>query len=180
MRKKEMQNSQMNSSKNYGLSEMIGKMHNGFSRAKHFTMSNSQNPSGMFLALCIRFFLICECAYVSEFYSREIERSIPIPYCNLWKYFGVDVDLCDRSDIKMFLSMLLDCMVLEMPTINMQRHQNEDQDFEEEVHIKIRPIEIICHARHIVDIERTKYPLTMSLIGCNEQYFGKNLFHLLF
>ena len=104
--------------------------------------------------------------------KREIERTYNVPYENLWKYFGVDIDSCDRTDIKMFMSMLLDCMVLEMPTINMQRHKNEDSDVEEEVHIKLKPIETIWHARHIVDIEGTKLPITMSLIGCGEKYFG--------
>lgn len=75
--------------------------------------------------------------------KREIERTYNVPYENLWKYFGVDIDSCDRTDIKMFMSMLLDCMVLEMPTINMQRHKNEDSDVEEEVHIKLKPIETI-------------------------------------
>lgn len=53
----------------------------------------------------------------------------------------------------MFASMLLDTMELEMPTINLQRDANEDSDAEEEVHIKLKNISTVCHARHIIDIE---------------------------
>lgn len=104
--------------------------------------------------------------------NKEVERHLNISYTDLWKYFGVDVESCDRTDIKMFMSMFLDCMQLEMPTMNMQRHKDEDSDMEEEIHIKLNPIETICHARHIVDIEGVKLPITMSLIGCGDRYFG--------
>lgn len=72
----------------------------------------------------------------------------------------------------MFTSMLLDCMTLEMPTMSIKTTLNEDQDAEEEVHIKFQPIREICHARHIINIENEKLPLTLSLIGNDRQYFG--------
>lgn len=104
--------------------------------------------------------------------SRELERKYYVPYDSLWKYFGVDISSCIAADIKMFTSFLLDTMELEMPTMNMQRNKNDDSDAEEEVHIKLKEIGIVWHARHIVDIEGTKLPLTISLIGNHEKYLG--------
>ena len=109
---------------------------------------------------------------ISKNTSKRLIRTLSFPYDNLWKYFGVDIESCDRSDILMFASMLLDSMELEMPTINLQRDANEDSDAEEEVHIKLNTISTVCHARHIIDIEDCKVPLTISLIGNDEKYFG--------
>ena len=109
---------------------------------------------------------------ISKNASKRLLRTLPFSYESLWKYFGVDIESCDRSDILMFASMLLDTMELEMPTINLQRDANEDSDAEEEVHIKLKNISTVCHARHIIDIEDWKVPLTISLIGNDEKYFG--------
>jgi hypothetical protein len=50
--------------------------------------------------------------------------------------------------------------------------KNDDSDTEEEVHIKLRDLNMVCHQRHVVDIEGFAMPITMSLIGNNEKYFG--------
>jgi len=104
--------------------------------------------------------------------KEEIERTHDIPYSNLWKYFGVDYESCDKSDIKMFISMLLDSMKLEMPTMSLKRTVNDDPDAEEEIHIKLTNIETICHARHIITVDEKSLPLTISLVGNDRLYFG--------
>lgn len=72
----------------------------------------------------------------------------------------------------MFVYMLLDSMKLEMPTMSIKSSIPVDPDTEEEIHIKLMPIETICHVRHIVNIENEKLPLTISLIGNGQVYFG--------
>ena len=63
-----------------------------------------------------------------------------MPYEKLWEIFGVDVESCDRSEIKMFLSMLLDSMKLKMPTINMK---SANSDHEEEVYVCLENIQTV-------------------------------------
>lgn len=103
--------------------------------------------------------------------SKEIERKYVLGYDVFWRYFGVDYSFCELADIKMFASMLLDTMFLEMPTMNIGRGKN-NPDAIEEVHIKLKELNIVTHARHIVNIEDSKMPLTISLIGNEERYFG--------
>lgn len=122
-----------------------------------------------------RWEFICKTMYdiqITKNTNKRIERTYFIPYDEIWKIFGVDISVCDYSDIKMFASMLLDTMFLEMPTINMGRNKNDDSDTEEEIHIKLRDFNIVCHQRHVVDIEGVAMPITMSLIGNHEKYFG--------
>lgn len=122
---------------------------------------------------CWTFF--CKTLYPLQVTQRkleQVERTLTIPYSDLWKYFGVDYTSCDRSDIRMFMSMLLDSMKLEMPTITIKKSINTDVDAEEEIHIKLAPIDTICHVRHIVNIENDTIPFTMSLIGNGEVFFG--------
>jgi hypothetical protein len=72
----------------------------------------------------------------------------------------------------MFMAMFLDTMELEMPTMNMSRGKFDDSDAEEEIHIKLREISIVCHERHIVEVDGLKVPLTISLVGNHEKYLG--------
>ena len=107
---------------------------------------------------------------ISNVRNEEIEREYKMPYEKLWEIFGVDVESCDRSEIKMFLSMLLDSMKLKMPTINIKSSNN---DHEEEVFISLDNIQTVCNVRHIIDIDRKRLPLTISLIGNGlNKYFG--------
>ena len=103
--------------------------------------------------------------------KEEVERTYNLEYSSLWKYFGVDVGSCDRSDIKMFMNFILDSMKLKMPTINM-RSADDDPDQEEEVYISIENIQTVCNVRHIVNIDGKRLPITLSLIGNSEIFFG--------
>ena len=101
-----------------------------------------------------------------------MERTLEVPYADLWKYFGVDFKSCDKNDIKMFLCLLLDSMKLEMPTMGMKKTINENPDAEEEVHIKLVNIATVCHARHIINHHNKKFMLTISLIANDKTYLG--------
>ena len=87
-------------------------------------------------------------------------------------YFGVDIEYWDRTDIKMFAYMLLDSMSLEAPTIGIKSSVEQDQNSEEEVHIKLMEFDTIWHTRHILNIEDEPIALTISLFGNNTRYFG--------
>ena len=40
------------------------------------------------------------------------------------------------------------------------------------MHIKLKEISIVCHQRHVVEVDNIKMPMTISLIGNHENYFG--------
>ena len=65
--------------------------------------------------------------------------------------------------------MLLDSMKFELTDLNTVPNKPKDPNHLEEAKFNFS---IVCHQRHIVDIEGVKMPMSISLIGNNEQYFG--------
>ena len=68
----------------------------------------------------------------------------------------------------MFASMLLDSMAFEITDLNSLPNQSHNSEPEE---AKIKFV-IVCHQRHIIDVEGVKMPMSISLIGNHERYFG--------
>ena len=118
---------------------------------------------------------VCQTLYkmqISKIKNEEIERQLEVKYEEIWKYFGVDVEYWDRTDIKMFAYMLLDSMTLEAPTLGIKSTLEHDPNAEEEVHIKLMDFETVCHSRHILNIEDEPIALTISLFGNSTKYLG--------
>jgi hypothetical protein len=60
-----------------------------------------------------------------------------------------------------------------MPTMEINKGDAEDSDYEEEVNINMRKIECVVHMRKLLDINGEKVPLTISLLGYdNKSYLG--------
>ena len=59
-----------------------------------------------------------------------------------------------------------------MPTIEINKGDLEDSDYEEEVSISQRKIEPVTHKRKVLDILGEKVPLTIQLLGYEESYLG--------
>jgi hypothetical protein len=80
-------------------------------------------------------------------------------------YFGVQKQDLDRSQVIMFSAYLLNSLFLHMPTMEINKGDDEDSDNEEEVNISQRKIECIAFFRKLVDMQGEKLPLTISLLG---------------
>jgi len=79
----------------------------------------------------------------------------------------------DRSQIIMLASMLLQLLYLHMPTMELNKGDAEDSDYEEEVNINMRKIESVVHMRKLLDVYGEKIPLTVQLLGYdNSSYLG--------
>ncbi len=68
----------------------------------------------------------------------------------------------------MFAKMVLDSVSFDLTDLNQTPGQPKS-DEPEEVKMKFN---IIWHQRHVVDIEKIKMPMSISLIGNHENYFG--------
>ena len=52
----------------------------------------------------------------------------------------------------MLAAMLLQAMFLHMPTMDLNKGDAEDSDYEEEVNINMRKIESVVHVRKLLDV----------------------------
>lgn len=59
-----------------------------------------------------------------------------------------------------------------MPTMELNKGEQEDSDYEEEVIISQKKIECIIHMRKLLDIQGDKIPLTIQLLGYDQSYLG--------
>ena len=65
----------------------------------------------------------------------------------------------------MFLSIYLNSLFLNMPTMNINKGDEEDSDDEEEVLISERGIDVVTHARRSIDVGGTKMPMTIKILN---------------
>jgi hypothetical protein len=69
--------------------------------------------------------------------------------------------------------LLLGTLFLHMPTMELNKGDAEDSDYEEEVNINMRKIESVVHLRKLHDVNGEKIPLTIQLLGYdNRSYLG--------
>ena len=60
-----------------------------------------------------------------------------------------------------------------MPTMELNKGDAEDSDYEEECNVTLKKIETVVHMRKLVDVHGDKIPLTISLLGYdNSSYLG--------
>ncbi|CAI2371002.1 unnamed protein product [Moneuplotes crassus] len=117
-----------------------------------------------------RWEFICKPMYELQLKDGKKKVSVTkiFTYESLWKIFGVDIASCEPEDIQMFANMVLESIVFDITDLNQVPNQPKTEG-PEEVKMKLN---IICHQRHVVDIEKFKMPMSISLIGNQENYFG--------
>jgi hypothetical protein len=80
---------------------------------------------------------------------------------NLSKQGKKAEDLLDRSQIVMLAALLLQTLFLHMPTMELNKGDAEDSDYEEEANINMLKVECVVHIRKLLDINGEKIPLTI-------------------
>ena len=69
--------------------------------------------------------------------------------------------------------MYLKTLFLYLPTMELNRGDDEDSDNEEQALISSRPIDCVCAVRKIITVKERKVPATISLVGVeNKIYLG--------
>ena len=82
-------------------------------------------------------------------------------YCDFFKIFGVKKHELDRSQLKMFVSKYLQLLHLHMPTMNVNRGDDEDSNYEEEILIAQKKLVTLANARKVVQASRIAFPVTI-------------------
>jgi len=73
----------------------------------------------------------------------------------------------------MLAALLLQTLFLHMPTMELNKGDAEDSDYEEEANINMLKVECVVHIRKLLDINGEKIPLTIQLLGYdNKSYLG--------
>jgi hypothetical protein len=67
----------------------------------------------------------------------------------------------DRAQIVMIAALLLQTLFLHMPTMELNKGDAEDSDYEEEANINMLKIDCVVHIRKLLDINGEKIPLTI-------------------
>eukprot|EP00347_Sterkiella_histriomuscorum_P005987 403354508 len=139
------------------------------------------------------FEIICKTLYelrIKKHCIQQVERKMIVDYNQIWIIFGVPLGIqtilkdptkkddvaslpVDRSQHIMMAAYFLQTCFLHMPTMELNKGDLEDSDFEEEVNIAKKKIECIMHIRKLLDINGEKMPLTIQLMGYdNNCYLG--------
>jgi len=61
----------------------------------------------------------------------------------------------------MLAALVLNTLFLHMPTMDLNKGDDEDSDYEEEVNINMRKIDSVAHMRKLLDVYGEKIPLTI-------------------
>ena len=71
----------------------------------------------------------------------------------------------------MLAALVLNTLFLHMPTMDLNKGDDEDSDYEEEVNINMRKIDSVAHMRKLLDVYGEKIPLTIQLLGYDNNTF---------
>ena len=139
---------------------------------------------------CFR--IVCRTLYDVRLKKRvqtQIERFHKVDYQQLWVIFGINLgpaaltksssqgkkaeEGIDRAQVVMVAALLLQTHFLHMPTMEINKGDAEDSDYEEEANIAMRKVDCVVHIRKLLDVNGEKLPLTISLLGFdNKHYLG--------
>ena len=68
-------------------------------------------------------------------------------------------------------ALLMQTLFLLMPTLLLNKGEAEDSDYEEEANISMKKIECVIHIRKLLDVNGDKVPLTIQLLGFDNQHY---------
>ena len=80
---------------------------------------------------------------------------------------------CDltKGELLLIAYLYLKTLYLFMPTINLNKGDEEDSDHEEKAWVAAKTLENIAYSRRIFLVDGKMIPATVSLIGYDEKYF---------
>ena len=101
---------------------------------------------------------ICKTLYnisIKKNKIEPVERSLKIPYDQFWITFGVpiptnplarkELGAVDRSQVLLLAWHMLQTMFLHMPTMEFNKGDQEDSDYEETVEVAPRKVECVTY-----------------------------------
>ena len=104
-------------------------------------------------------------------YECSLDRSHTLAYSNIWAHFGVSkVDL-SKAELLLISYLYLKTLYLFMPTISLNKGDEEDSDHEEKAWVAAKPLENVAYSRRVLQVGGRMVPATVSLVGYGEKYY---------
>ena len=116
----------------------------------------------------------CQTLYNLRLKKHSIEtvlREHTLEYRNIWTYFGLTKSDLTRAELHLISHLYLKTLFLFMPTMSMNKGDDEDSDHEEKVLISNKKIENVAFVRRILTVKNKPVPATVSLVGCDGQFY---------
>lgn len=71
----------------------------------------------------------------------------------------------------MISALILKTLFLHMPTMDLNKGEAEDSDYEEEINISQKKIDCMTYLRRQLDVQGDKMPFTIQLLGFDNKYY---------
>lgn len=98
----------------------------------------------------------CQTLYklsLRKYHEEEVVRLSELPYQNIWTFFGLNKKDLTRTQLHLVAYLYLRTLFLHMPTIELNKGEDEDSDFEEKAIIRNKPIDTIAYLRRIIEVK---------------------------
>ena len=102
---------------------------------------------------------------------EAVNREHILPYQNVWSTFGLIKKDMTWSELHLITYLYLKTLFLNLPTMDLNKGDDEDSDTEEKAMISVRPIEPVTHIRHILKVEGKHRPASITLLGVDSLYY---------
>ena len=76
-----------------------------------------------------------------------------------------------RTQLHLIAHLYLKTLFLHMPTMELNKGDEEDSDYEERAKIDNRKIDNIAYVRRIIEVKNQKVPATIQLLGCDSRFY---------
>lgn len=104
---------------------------------------------------------------------EKLERETHLDYLKIWTYFGLNKLDLTRTQLHFVSYLYLKTLFLYLPTMELNRGDDEDSENEEQALIANKPIDCVCAVRNIITVKGRRVPATVSLVGIgNKSYLG--------
>ena len=98
-------------------------------------------------------------------------REHVLSYLNIWTDFGlIKVDLI-YTELHLVAYLYLKTLVLYLPTMDLNKGDEEDSETEEKAMISKKPIVTVTSVRRIMNVSGRMQPATISLLAYDGKYF---------
>ena len=103
---------------------------------------------------------------------ETVFRDHSLPYRGIWSNFGlIKLDLT-RTELHLITHLYLNTLSLFLPTMELNKGDDEDSENEEKALIQNKHIETVTYTRRMVEMKDRYLPATLSLLGCENNYLG--------
>ena len=80
-------------------------------------------------------------------------RQSELPYQRIWTFFGLNKRDLTRSQLNLVACLYLRTLFLHLPTIDINKGDEEDSDNEEYAAINNKPISTIAFLRRVIEVK---------------------------